>query len=210
MRCGKESVKMPKYGSDTIPCCVECDKGNQTKICKKCGVVHCKHYASVTDVRFCGNCISDFTIKETIIEKIVEHERPDGSISFSRKYQARNIKLEGTDWLFAAHLLSEMTDQEIEATIEFHRANVGLLLDERQSRQHERYKKLAGIKITSVKHETQEEREKREAKELAKANKKSRVKTKDVTMDTLAAALQQLAKSGLTQAQIVEMLKGKK
>lgn len=202
---------MPKYPSDVIPCCVDCDARNQTKVCKKCGVVHCKHYASVTDVRFCGNCISDFTIKETIIEKIVEHERPDGSISFSRKYQARNIKLEGTDWLFAAHLLSEMTDQEIEATIEFHRANVGLLLDERQSRQHERYKKLAGIKVVSIKHETQEDREKREAKELARATRKSRTKTKDVTVDSMVAALTQLAKGGLTKEQILELLsKGNK
>lgn len=201
---------MPKYPSDVIPCCVDCDARNQTKVCKKCGVVFCKHYSSSTDYRYCANCISDFSIKETIMEKVVEHERPDGTITFSRKYQARHIMLQGTDWLFAAHKIEEMDDQEIEATIEYHRANVGLLLDERQSRQHERYKKLAGIKIISVKHETQEDREKREAKELAKANKKSRVKTKDVTMDTLAAALQQLAKSGLTQAQIVEMLKGKK
>jgi hypothetical protein len=197
---------MPKYSSEEIPTCVNCDKQNHTKICKKCGIVFCKHYASSTDYRYCANCISDFSIKETIIEKIVEHERPDGTVTFSRKYQARHIMLTGTDWLFAAHKIEELDDAEIEATIEYHRANVGLLLDERQSRQHEHYKKLAGIKVVSIKHETQEDREKREAKEIARAAKKSRTKTKDVTVDSMVAALTQLAKGGLTKEQIIEML----
>jgi Pyruvate/2-oxoacid:ferredoxin oxidoreductase gamma subunit len=118
--------------------------------------------------------------------------------------------LQGTDWLFAAHLIVEMDDAELEATIEFHRANVGLLLDERQSRQHERYKKLAGVKIVSIKHETQDEREKREEKEAAKASRKTRTKTKDVTVDSMVAALTHLAKSGLTKEQIIAMLGGKK
>jgi hypothetical protein len=202
---------MPKYPSDIIPCCVNCDTRNQTKACAKCAVVFCKHYASATDYRYCANCISDFNIKETIMEKVVEHERSDGTITFSRKYQARHIMLTGTDWLFAAHKIEELDDSEIEATIEYHRANVGLLLDERQSRQHERYKKLAGIKVVSVKHETQEEREKREAKEAARASKKSRTKTKDVTVDSMVAALTQLAKGGLTKEQILELLaKGNK
>lgn len=203
---------MPKYPCDVIPCCEDCDKRNQTKICEKCSVIFCKHYASETDYRYCSNCISDFKIKETIMEKVVEHERPDGSITFSRKYQARHIMLQGTDWLFAAHKIEEMDDSQIEATIEYHRANVGLLLDERQSRQHERYKKLAGIKVVSVKHETQEERDKREAKELARAQRKSRVKTKDITVDSMVAALTQLSKGGFTKEQIIELLseKGKK
>lgn len=201
---------MPKYSGDTIPACIECDKRNQTKVCEKCHVVFCKHYASITDYRYCANCLSDFKIKETIIEKTVEHERPDGTISFSRKSQCRHIMLQGTDWLFAAHLIVEMDDAELEATIEFHRANVGLLLDERQSRQHERYKKLAGVKIVSIKHETQDEREKREEKEAAKASRKTRTKTKDVTVDSMVAALTHLAKSGLTKEQIIAMLGGKK
>jgi alkylhydroperoxidase family enzyme len=201
---------MPKYAADVIPACVDCDGRNQTKVCAKCAVVFCKHFASSTDYRYCANCISDFRIKETIIEKIVEHERPDGTISFSRKYQARQIMLQGTDWLFAAHKIEDMDDAEVEATIEYHRANVGLLLDERQSRQHERYKKLAGIKVTATKHETQEEREKREAKEAAKAARKSRSKTKDVTLDKAVEALAQLAKFGMSQQQILELLAGGK
>lgn len=142
------------------------------------------------------------------MEKIVEHEKQDGTVTFSRKYQARCITLQGTDWLFAAHLIEEMTDSEIEATIEYHRANVGLMLQERESRKLERFKKLSGIKIVHTKHETQDEREKREEKEAKKNNRKTR--TKEVTTDALVAALGQLAKAGLTMEQITAMLsKGK-
>lgn len=202
---------MAKYSQDTIPTCTACDSKEETKICRKCAVVYCKHFASVTDPRFCGNCISDFAIKETIMEKIVEHEKQDGTVTFSRKYQARCITLQGTDWLFAAHLIEEMTDAEIEATIEYHRANVGLMLQERESRKLERFKKLSGIKISNTKHETQEEKEKREAKELAKSNRKTKVKTKEpLGADALVAALGQLAKAGLSLEQITAMLsKGK-
>lgn len=206
---------MPRYNGDTIPCCLECESEHElkTKVCKKCGVIYCAHYASVTDVRYCGNCISDFAIKETIMEKVVEHERPDGTVTFSRKYQARHIMLRGTDWLFNATIIPDMTDAELEATIEYHRANVSLMLDERTSRQQERFKKLSGIKIVHVKHESQIDREKREEKEAAKANKAAtkKSKTKDITIDMMQAMLQQLAKSGLTIEQITALAgKGKK
>lgn len=201
---------MARYGADTIPSCIECDSHNANKNCKKCGVSFCKHFASKTDVQYCGNCLSDFTIKETIMEKIIEREAPDGTISFSRKSQARHITLQGTDWLFAAHLIEEMDDADIEATIEYHRANVSLMLQERESRKLERYKKLANIKIIHKKNETQEEREKREAKEAAKAGKKTRVKEKELTAESIVQMLGQLAKSGLTQEQLMNLMGGKK
>jgi len=194
---------MPKYTADEIPVCTTCDGLNLNHSnCRKCRVQYCKHYASVTDVRYCGNCISDFSIKETIMEKVVERERPDGTITFSRKYQARRITLQGNDWLFAAHLIEEMTDAEIEATIEYHRENVALMLQERESRKLERIRKLSSIKITNVKHETQEEREKREAKEAAKAGRKTRTRTKETSAEDLVKMLGELLKSGLSLEQI--------
>jgi hypothetical protein len=198
-----------KYGPDTIPCCEACDViPDGTKVCTKCAVVYCKHFASSTDVRYCANCISDFTIKETIMEKIVEHERPDGTVTFSRKYQARHITLQGTDWLFAAHKIEEMTDAEIEASIEYHRANVGLMLQERESRKLERFKKLSGIKLVHQKHESQLEREKREAKG---SRKKTRTKEKEInTAEAIMKMLQTLAAAGLTAEQIAAMVGGGK
>lgn len=203
---------MPKYGTDTIPCCVVCDKKDDTKICKKCTVTYCAHFASTTDVRYCANCISDFHLKETIMEKVVEHERPDGSISFSRKYQSRHIMITGTDWLFNCALIPDMTDSEIDATIEYHRANVGLMIQERESRKLERIRKLSGIRITNTKHETQEEREKREAKEAARAGKKTKIKDKNLTPEQVMAALMAMVSSGSAaqRQQLIDALGGKK
>ena len=200
---------MPTQDGDTIPVCPACDAKDETKICLKCHIVYCAHFASVTDNRFCENCISDFSLKETIVEKLVEHIRPDGTVTFSRKYQARCIHMQGNDWLFAATLIPEMTDAEIDATIEYHRNNVSLMLMERESRKLERYHKLAGVKITNTKHESQEAREKREEKE---ANKKTRTSTKEKapTVDDMVAMITKLAKAGLTQEQITAMFaKGK-
>lgn len=196
---------MAKYGENEIPICVKCDNNEATKTCKKCHVSYCKHYASVTDLSFCGNCIADVQLIETVLEKTIEHERPDGTISFSRKYQARRLRLIGNDWLFASHLIENMTDAEIEASVEYHRANVDLMLQERESRKQERYRKLANIRINITKNESQEQREKREAKEAKKRN----LKESDPTAQ-LMAALATLAKSGVTQEQLIDILKGKK
>ena len=201
---------MPMYDGDTIPVCPLCDAKDITKTCLKCHIVYCAHFASATDNRFCVNCISDFSLKETIVEKLVEHIRPDGSVTFSRKYQARCIRMQGNDWLFAATLIPEMSDAEIDATIEYHRNNVSLMLMERESRKLERYHKLAGVKISNTKHESQEAREKREEKE---ANKKIRTSTKEKTptVDDMVAMITKLAKAGLTQEQITAMFaKGEK
>lgn len=205
---------MPRYEKDVIPACPECDSTEgATKVCKKCSVVYCKHYASVTDSRFCGNCIADISLKETIMEKEVEHVRQDGTVTFSRKYQARHLQLLGNDWLFSAHLIETMTDAEIDATIEYHRANVGLMLQERESRKLEKYKKLSGVRLTYTKRETQEEKEKREAKEAAKAAKVAgkRVKTskKDLSADAIIQMLGQLSKAGITPEMIAAMAASK-
>jgi hypothetical protein len=111
----------------------------------------------------------------------------------------------GNDWLFASHLIEEMTDAEIEASVEYHRANVDLMLQEREARKQERYRKLAGIRLVNAKHESQEAREKREAR----ANAKRHVKEKDPAA-ILLEALTQLAKSGMTPQQILDALGGKK
>lgn len=191
---------MARYALDAIPICSICDAKDETKSCKKCHINYCKHFASVTDLQFCGNCIADVKLVETVLEKTVEHERPDGTISFSRKYLARRLRLIGNDWLFASHLIAEMTDADIEASVEYHRANVDLMLQERESRKQERYRKLAGVKVSKP-GESQEHREKREAK----ANNRTSVKEKDPAQ-IATDLITKLAKMGLTPEQIVAAL----
>lgn len=194
---------MGKYAADSIPICSNCDAQDATtnaiKSCKKCHINYCKHFASVTDVQFCGNCIADLKLVETVLEKTVEHERPDGTVTYSRKYLARRLRLLGNDWLFASHLIAEMTDADIEASVEYHRANVDLMLQEREARKLERYRKLAGIKVTRSSTESQEQREKRENKEV---NKKTNVKEKDPAQ-IATDLISKLSKMGLTPEQIL-------
>lgn len=193
---------MAKYSADTIPVCLACDNSNKkdaTRTCKRCGVTFCKHFMSTTDVRFCANCIGDVLLRETIMEKEISHERADGTVSFSRKYQARRITLQGIDWLFASTLIENSSDEELEATIEYHRANVDLMLMERESRKLERIKKLAGIRIPRSTAVSQHERDKqmgKDATSVLKGSKRTKTKEKDITPEAMLAAIMQLASNG--------------
>lgn len=193
---------MPKYSGDTIPVCLNCDRNNLTKNCKKCGVAYCKHYSSITDIRFCANCVSDISLHETIIEKEIEHVRADGSITFSRKYQARKITMLNVDWLFINKAIEDSTDAEIDATIEYHASIKDLMLMERASRQLERSRKLASIKIVHSPNKSQHDIEQA-------SKKKSKSKEREITQEDLLAALTLLTKS-MTPEQLGELLKGKK
>lgn len=199
---------MPKYDIDTIPVCSECEAqvGNPvftaTRICLKCHVSYCQHFASLTDLRFCANCISDVKIEVSIIERQVTHERPDGTISFSRKSQAKLIKLMNVDWLFNSTLIENMSDEDIEGSIEYHRANVNLMLQEREGRKLERLNKLRGVKVMVSKPKSDVDLNK-------PAKSKSKTKIKDVTLEQGMEMLKNLMGSGLTLEQITKMMGGK-
>lgn len=198
---------MSKYAEDQMPICARCDRKDETKVCLRCSIVFCQHFASPTDYRYCGNCLADFTIKETIMEKIIDRQKSDGTYTHSRKFLARHIKLEGTDWLFAIGLISDKSDEELDSEIEYHKANVDLLLQEREARKLERIKKLASIKLPSIKHETQEQREKREAREAAAKGKRTRVNDKaPVTVEALAALLSKIGGGKISPEKLTEML----
>lgn len=194
-----------KYGPDIIPVCLQCDRNNLNKSCLKCGVAYCKHFSSNIDIRFCSNCISDVHIRETIIEKEVSHERSDGTISFSRKHQARKLVLVGVDWLFHNKAIEDSTDAEIDASIEYHAAIKDLMLMERSSRQLERSRKLANIKIVHSTRKSQHEIERDASK-----GKKSKTKEKEITAEDLLKMLQTLAASGLSLEQIQALSSGGK
>jgi len=140
------------------------------------------------------------------MERQVTHEKEDGTISLNRKSRCTHMQLTGNDWLFASHLIETMSDQEIEESIEWHRNNISVMLMEREARKMERYRKLAGINVPRIKHETQEQREKREAAEAAKAGKKTKVTKKQPTAQDLVAMLTQLASAGYTAEQVAAMM----
>lgn len=195
---------MAKYDGDTIPVCINCDSNSITKQCRKCGVEYCKHYGSKTDIQFCGNCVSDIELRETLIEKQVEHIRPNGTVTFSRKYQARLIRLMNVDWLFHNKAIEDSTDAEIDASIEYHAAIKDLMLQERASRQLERSRKLASIKVVHTPRKSQHDLE-----QVSKRKTKTKTKEKLTTETDIMAALK-LLMAQMTPEQIAALAAGGK
>lgn len=150
-----------KYNNSTIPVCSECsasaikvedskqqNEGLLIRSCRRCGIHFCVHYSSSTDVRYCGNCLSDFRVSISLIEKTEEKIDDESGQILARKRQvAKSIHLTGTDWLFESHKISEMNDEELLASIEYHDAIKGLLLHERETRRIEKFKKMASIRL---------------------------------------------------------------
>lgn len=140
-----------KYAEDTIPVCAACalieDSLSVTKMCDKCGVVYCQHYASDVDVRYCANCMSDFKVVETIETKIVEHMNEDNEVTSRRKYTCKSLNLSGTDWLFTSRKINTLTEEELTASIEYHREIASMMLQEREARRVEHFHKLAQVKL---------------------------------------------------------------
>lgn len=137
-----------KYPESVIPVCDLC-KEDETKLCLKCGVAFCAHFSSTTDIRFCANCLDDFRVVETIEIKTTERQNEAGEVISRRRQICKNLRLEGTDWLFESTRIQDMTDDEILASVEYHGAIKSLLINEREDRKLARYKKLSGIRITS-------------------------------------------------------------
>lgn len=109
------------------------------------------------------------------------------------------------DWLFINKAIEDSTDAEIDATIEYHASIKDLMLMERASRQLERSRKLASIKIVHSQNKSQHEVE----QDAARKGKKSKLKEREITQDDLMAAIALLAKS-MTPEQLTELLKEKK
>ena len=190
------------YASEAIPVCMEC---LDARSCNKCGIHYCKHYASDTDIQYCGNCLSDFKVIESVVEKVTEYQNDKGEVTSRKRQICKSLHLDGTDWLFAAHKIVTLTDEQLLYTIEYHRAIVGIMLNERETRRTEHYQKLSKVKINYTP---------RPDRDDTGAIKKSRVKSirkdKSPDQDAIAAALGTLLGAQLTQEQVAQMLKSLK
>ena len=192
------------YQNDIIPVCVDC-KEQEHELCKRCGAAYCKHFASTIDFRFCGNCLEDFSVVETIETKVTEYTNATGEVTSRKRQMARNLKLTGTDWLFAQHAVENLTDEELIETIEYHRNIASIMLMERETRRTEQYKKLASVKIRSI------DRSKVDANGALKAEKTVKAKKEKAPPDqnAIMAALATLLGANLSPEQILALGKKK-
>lgn len=188
-----------RYLEDVIPVCELC-KETETKLCIKCGLAFCAHFASTTDIRYCGNCLDDFRVVETIEIKTTERTNEDGEIISRRRQVCKHLRLEGTDWLFEAARIQTMTDEELLASVEYHGAIKDLLIHEREDRKMARYKKLSGIKVLIRPSAAIDNRTSGEKKTRTKTTKKA------PDADSVASALSTLLGAKIDPAMLAAAL----
>jgi hypothetical protein len=206
-----------RYEASIIPVCPDCEQEHElnTKQCERCGIIYCHHYSSPTDTRFCGNCLADFHVLETIETKTTVHTNDAGEVTYTRRQTAKNLKLEGTDWLFSAAKIPTLTDEELLATIEYHGALKSMMLQEREARHVERYRKLASIKIIGPPRHVLEQDEldaQRAGKPIPKHRKATVVKTvaAPATAEQAVDMLKKLQAAGFTAEMLKALIGGKK
>jgi hypothetical protein len=139
-----------KYDEHIIPVCEECGKASEpaTKHCEKCGIEYCQHFASNIDLRYCANCMDDFKVVNSVEIKVTEYHNPEnGEVTSRRRQLCKKLHLQGTDYLFAAAQIGKLSDEELDATIEYHKAIASIMLNEREVRKVENNQKLQKIKL---------------------------------------------------------------
>jgi hypothetical protein len=78
------------------------------------------------------------------VTKTYEHYNEETDVVTSYKRRAKSVRLEGMDWLFAQRKITTMSDESLLLAIEYHRALLTGLLDEREARRVKYAHRFAG------------------------------------------------------------------
>ena len=185
-------------------CCLEQNlTHNSTIECAGCGKPFCLHYASNIDVQYCVNCMSDVSVEKSVITKTYEHRNEEtGQLSFYRR-RAREIKISGLDWLFAQRKIPELTDSELDLTIEYHRNILQLMIAEQEKKRTAYMHRNAGVKVHIVSPAAGV------TSTTTTTVKKTRTVSKEKATEQLNALLKDLLSKGLKPEDIARMV-GKK
>lgn len=198
-----------QYDKEIIPVCELCKDLAEQKSCAKCGIEYCEHYASNIDIRFCGNCMRTVVLTvETEIRK-TEHHNDDGEITYTKRDVCKRLRLTGTDYFFAAHQISSLNDDDLDTTIEYHRAIMSAMVMEREDRRVEKFQKISKIILSNKASRTDVDSTGAIKGSLKNPKDKTVKVTKKNDSNALLAALQTLLNAGLTQDQISNLSKGK-
>jgi hypothetical protein len=173
--------------------------------CLKCNRPYCEKHASILDSTNCNACLNDFQVtKQDFIcagvetshqldhkGRVITNEKGE-PIIVRRPYQTKSkqIILFGSDWLFAELKMSEMSEEQCEVSLEWHRAHVSYL--EQCITQHRITKahKLAQVRIPhAVKTEKKAKEKKEKSLEMLAQSLKS------MSPSDLASLMQRLQES---------------
>ena len=183
--------------------CLELNLTHPTSVitCARCDQAFCFHFASTIDAQYCVNCLSDISVSKSVITKTYEHKNAQGNTVFYRR-RAREIQINGLDWLFAQRKIVELSDLELDLSIEYHRNILSLMCIEQEQRRTVKMHKYAGVKIHISTPITAGV-----SSSTTTTVKKTRTVSKTKAQEQLAALLKNMAAKGMTMDKIAALLK---
>jgi hypothetical protein len=183
--------------------CLELNLTTKSVIkCARCEQAFCFHFASNIDAQYCVNCMSEISIAKSQITKTYEHKNDETGVTSFYRRRAREIKIDGLDWLFAQRKISELADVELDMAIEYHRNICSLMMAESERRRNEKMHRYAGIKVniptpsTTTVHEG-----------TTTTVKKTRVVSKNKSAESAAAILASMMAKGMNIQDILKAIK---
>jgi hypothetical protein len=168
--------------------------------CDKCQRPYCEKHASVLESTSCSACLNDFQVtKQDFIcsgvevshkvdeqGKVIVDEKGE-PVRVRRPYQtnSKQIILFGNDWLFSELRMSDLTEEQCEVKLEWHRAHVSYLEQCITAHRITKAHKLAQVRISPAERAAQ------------KQNTTKKREKKQASLEMLAQSLQNMSKADL-------------
>ena len=140
----------------------------------------------------------------------IEHYNPvtNKTIRFQRQPRGKRITLGGDGYLFACRLIQTLSNAELDMIAEYHRAMLGLIVNEQEIKKAEKAHKVAGVKIPTP--STILSTPKGVAKTTVTSTTKTTVSKMSKAREQAKAALFAMYKGVLTMEQIDALLDAQK
>lgn len=212
----------PDIHPPIVPLCYLCVSENTPSdqqgsklhvVCEKCKRAYCDKHASILDPTYCQPCLNDFSVTKqdyvragvAVTHKMDENgnvmKDANGQIVTERRYystKSKQIILFGNDWLFAELRWSDMTEEQCEISLEWHRGAVSFLeqriTEHRIVKAHELAKKKVPLGTKSVSPKTVSKERKDKAFDALVSSMSGNMKKEDLAK--LIAKLQQSVSGG--------------
>lgn len=180
----------------------------QVITCERCGQPFCYHFTSNIDTRYCVNCMSNVSVTKQVISKEYIHRDENEKVTSVYRRNAREIKIDGTDWLFMQRKIHDMSDLEVDLSVEFHRNALMLLINEQELRRNAKMHRYAAMKKGYI--PSPSDGSVQVSDSTTVTVKKTRTISKNKAQDQLNALLGSMLGGGKSLDEIAALLKGGK
>lgn len=127
------------------PTCAYCEDTNINKKCIKCQNFYCILHTSHISPNLCHGCFKGLqVIIDEHFTKTVEVYNEATDTVRTVKSEARQVRLDGPDYVWYSVIIQQATDQELMEVLEFHKFMVSLIENQRDVRKVEKIQKLRG------------------------------------------------------------------